>query len=212
MCDIFTNVSDPENPLVLLVIELQGTYGTSLAFDADGTTVFVGIPEGVEAYNLTDPDNPQLAGVIAATGSVAIAPNDILVTAGQDLGLTTHRLFASQDDLSEPPPAPSNEPAPFPPKGNDRVFSVDEAPLPDTECRFNTSGPIVFNIPITRYVSEVDPDTGTLESPEVLKLLGALSAEANLTLMVYDADSGAGAPLQPEIDRVLFNGEEVGFL
>ncbi len=75
------DVNDPASPVVLSVIELEGSWGGSLAIDEDGDTVFVGVAEGVESYNLSDPENPQFGGRIEGLGAVAVA-HGALVSAG----------------------------------------------------------------------------------------------------------------------------------
>ncbi|KKN62823.1 hypothetical protein LCGC14_0507750, partial [marine sediment metagenome] len=62
------------NPVVLSVVELQGSYGNSLAFGEDGTTVYVGTPETIEAYTLVDAGNPQHAGTFEGLeGEIALS-------------------------------------------------------------------------------------------------------------------------------------------
>jgi hypothetical protein len=84
-------VTDPDTPEVLSVIELHGGWGTNLAIDEDGVTVFVSTSErkegettaagGVEIYNLTNPAAPLFAGTIQdSSGDVALT-SDLLVSA-----------------------------------------------------------------------------------------------------------------------------------
>lgn len=104
--------------------------------------------------------------------------------------------------------------SPFnPPNSNDSTFVTDAAPKLDTGCIFRSSGPIIYNIAVTRYQGTLNPD-GTLKDAAALVAAGVVSSEATLVMPVYDVDSGAimSPPYQPEIDRVLFNGKEIGFL
>jgi len=104
--------------------------------------------------------------------------------------------------------------SPFePPEANDRSFVTDAAPGLDTGCTFRSGGPLVFNIEITRYAGELNPD-GTLRNAAALVAAGLISRTATLIQPAFDVDSGAvlAPPFQPERDRVSFNGEEIGFL
>ena len=68
------DITEPRIPLILSIVPLQGTWGSRLAFDVDGTTLFIGTPQGVEIYNLTDPAAPQFAGMLEGLrGDVALA-------------------------------------------------------------------------------------------------------------------------------------------
>jgi len=104
--------------------------------------------------------------------------------------------------------------SPFePPKANDHQFVTDAASMLDTGCVFRSAGPIRFNIEITRYVGELNPD-GTLKDAAALVAAGLLSPTATLIMPGFDVDSGATPepPTEPEIDRVFFNGEPIGTL
>lgn len=104
--------------------------------------------------------------------------------------------------------------SPFaPPTENDHTFVTDSAPKLDTGCTFRSGGPLEFDIEITRHAGELNPD-GTLRDAAQLIADGLLSSEATLTMPGFDVDSRAVLPPpdQPERDRVLFNGEEIGFL
>jgi pimeloyl-ACP methyl ester carboxylesterase len=103
--------------------------------------------------------------------------------------------------------------SPFePPEDTDHSFSTDDAPKLDTGCIFRSSGPIVFNIEIKRFIGRLRSD-GTLADADKLIASGALSRTAKLIMPGFDVDSGATAQgVQPERDRVSVNGEAVGFL
>ena len=104
--------------------------------------------------------------------------------------------------------------SPFdPPEPDDHSFVTDDAPKLDTGCIFSSLGPIEFDIEVTRHVGPVDGN-GTLQNASDLVAAGLLSDTATLIIPAFDVDSNASppAPFLPEQDRVLFNGEEIGFL
>jgi triacylglycerol lipase len=103
--------------------------------------------------------------------------------------------------------------SPFaPPDDGDHSFSTDDAPKLDTGCIFRSSGPIVFNIEIKRFIGKLKAD-GTLADADKLIASGALSPTVKLIIPGFDVDSGAVAQgIQPERDRVSVNGQAVGFL
>ena len=97
-------------------------------------------------------------------------------------------------------------------KSEDVQFIVDDASGLDTGCTFRNGGPLNFSVPVTRFVGSVNSD-GTLQDPSGLVGAGVLSSTAKLTMPAFDVDSRANVPnFNPERDRILFNGEEIGFL
>jgi triacylglycerol lipase len=120
------------------------------------------------------------------------------------------------DDIDAMRLAVANGPrsSPFdPPEENDHTFVVDASSGLDTGCTFRSGGPLQFDVDVTRFVGELNPD-GTLKDAAALVAAGLLSDKITLIMPGFDVDSGAAVspPDQPERDRVLFNGEEVGFL
>ena len=104
--------------------------------------------------------------------------------------------------------------SPFtPPPVNDITFVVDAAPGLDTPCTFRSGGPLRFSVKTTRYVGETNAD-GTLRDAAALVTAGIIAPTAKLTMPGFDVDSAAvvSPPIQPERDRVLFNGQPLGFL
>ena len=91
--------------------------------------------------------------------------------------------------------------SPFaPPEPNDTTFVVDCGPGLDTFCTFRDGGPLVFNIPVTRHVGDV----------QKLKANGLISETATLQMPGFDVDFfGGGGFFNPERDRVSFNGHVV---
>ncbi len=68
--------------------------------------------------------------------------------------------------------------SPFePPKEDDKTFVTDSAPTLDTSCRFNSSGPIIFDIKVTRFVGPVNAD-GTLQNVDELISNNVISSTA----------------------------------
>lgn len=104
--------------------------------------------------------------------------------------------------------------SPFPPPDpDDHTFVTDDAAFLDTDCLYRTSGPIEFEILITRFVGAVDGD-GALRDRDALIANGVVSETATLLLPVLDVDFDADVddPEQPERDVVSVNGHALGFL
>lgn len=105
--------------------------------------------------------------------------------------------------------------SPFPPPdADDTIFIADTGDGLDTDCTYASGGPLIIHVPITRYVGPVKAD-GTLQAPATLIATGLISENAQLRLPAYDVDVN-GDPtdptVPPEVDRVLFNGHDVGTL
>jgi triacylglycerol lipase len=147
--------------------------------------------------------------LLAATGSVAVG-QQTSPPPGTD---AFHRASTkSKPGIVATATGPRSSPF-EPPDTNDRSFVTDAAPKLDTGCIFRSSGPITYNIEITRHVGELNPD-GTLKHAAALVAAGLLSPTATLIMPAFDVDSGAvlDPPDQPERDRVTFNGQVLGFL
>ena len=86
--------------------------------------------------------------------------------------------------------------SPFaPPEADDTTFVVDCGPGLDTFCTFRDEGPLVFNIPVTRHVGDV----------QKLKANGLISETATLQMPAFDVDFfGGGGFFNPERDVVSF--------
>ena len=83
--------------------------------------------------------------------------------------------------------------SPFPaPEADDVTFVVDDAPGLDTGCTFRSGGPLVFEIPVDRFIGDVD------------KLLagGAIEKNAFLRMPAFDVDFDGAPGFPPERDRV----------
>jgi len=95
---------------------------------------------------------------------------------------------------------PTVRSSPFDPEEpNDALFVVDDASGLDTGCSFRSDGPLVFEIEVTRYI-------GDLQKLKDNKLLGE---KAMLRMPAFDVDSAGGGEVNPEFDRVTFNGETI---
>lgn len=119
-------------------------------------------------------------------------------------------------NTTEPQPPTFSNPhfgsSPFnPPIPTDTTFLVDQAPGLDTGCTFRSGGPLRFTISIDRVVGVVNAD-GTLVNPLGLVNNGVVSGFAALRMPAFDVDFDAvlPPPFQPERDRVLLNGRDIG--
>lgn len=96
-----------------------------------------------------------------------------------------------------------------PPDADDHTFVVNSGPGLDTGCSFRLDGPLIFNIPVTRYAGPTNPD-GTLVNAAHLVASGLLSPHATLIMPAFDIDYDfvppPGEDIEPERDRVFFNG------
>ncbi len=94
----------------------------------------------------------------------------------------------------------------------DRVADADEEFVADSGYPldyylYRDQGPIIFNVPITRYFGPVDAN-GHLLHPANLK-----SNMVDLTLRVWDVDADyTGSDCYPEVDAVSINGYPLGNL
>jgi triacylglycerol lipase len=103
--------------------------------------------------------------------------------------------------------------SPFdPPDESDVSFFTDVAPKLDTGCIFRSSGPILYNVEVKRFLGELNPD-GTLKDAAALVAAGLVSPTVKLIMPGFDVDFGAAVSgIAPERDRISFNGEPIGFL
>jgi hypothetical protein len=86
------------------------------------------------------------------------------------------------------------------PEANDTTFVADCGSGLDTGCTFRGSGPLVIKIPVGRVVGDVAK----------LKDNNLISKEATVQLPAFDIDYfGSGNGINPERDRILFNGQVV---
>lgn len=115
------------------------------------------------------------------------------------------RVSTLQHDGSSPFP---------PPAADDTLFVVDSGGDLDTFCTYRSGGPLVIHLPVTRYVGPVAADH-TLLNASQLVANGYLSERAHLRLPAYDVDI-FGDPTDPntppEVDRITFNGHDLGAL
>ncbi len=117
------------------------------------------------------------------------------------------------ENCSEIASSTSATTSPFdPPEANDQVFVINEGPYLDTGCSFRSSGPLIINLNVTRFVGEVDQD-GHLVNADFLIGQGLIPEKLRIEMPAYDVDNNANVTsFEPERDRVSFNGKEVGYL
>lgn len=113
-----------------------------------------------------------------------------------------------RSDTSSPfePPDPAKDKAPR------ATFVINSGGGLDTGCTFRSGGPLIIQLPITRYMGETNAN-GTLKFPFTKITNRVISRFAELYMPAYDVDFDAQPPEgQPERDRVLINGHVLGFL
>ena len=126
------------------------------------------------------------------------------------LSLFIPQAVRAQDHPSDQPPQANSRShsgsSPFdPPSAKDFRFVVDSGPGLDTGCVFRSSGPLIVEVPIDRYVGPVDGE-GYLIDPAKLVRDKVVGAEAKLVLPAFDVDFATSTGFNPERDRVTFNG------
>jgi triacylglycerol lipase len=127
-------------------------------------------------------------------------------------------LFA-QDSHTSPAPdrlraqaASHSGSSPFnPPDEDDTLFVSDTGGGLDTGCTFRTGGPLRIKIEVKRYVGPISGN-GYLTDPQGLVSRGLLTPKAKLILPVFDIDVNGAPGLPPEVDRIFFNGHDLGTL
>lgn len=102
--------------------------------------------------------------------------------------------------------------SPFsPPEDDDTLFVVDSGSGLDTGCTYRGGGPLRIKLKVKRVVGAVGGD-GYLSDPSDLVSRGLISAKAKLLLPVFDIDVNGAPGYPPEVDRILFNGHDLGTL
>jgi len=124
-------------------------------------------------------------------------------------GTSRHQQFKPRSSGSHVGSSPFS-----PPDADDTLFVVDSDQGLDTDCTYRSGGPLAIHVSVTRYVGPVKGD-GTLANPSDLINRHLISAKAHLRLPAYDVDVNGNpddptAP--PEVDRVFFNGHDLGTL
>lgn len=95
---------------------------------------------------------------------------------------------------------PSVTPDPYSaPARNDTTFVVDQGSGLDTGCFSSGDHSLIINIPVARFVGEKFS----------LVAYGLMQGTATLRLPAFDVDIAGGSGLNPERDRVYFNGNPV---
>lgn len=102
--------------------------------------------------------------------------------------------------------------SPFsPPDEEDTLFVVDSGSGLDTGCTFRSGGPLRINVRVKRVVGDVGGD-GYLTDAAGLVSRGLLAPKAKIILPVFDIDVNGAPGFPPEVDRISFNGHDLGTL
>jgi pimeloyl-ACP methyl ester carboxylesterase len=145
-------------------------------------------------------DGPSRQACVEAAAPQATSKS--VTRAGAAAATTTVSLAAAA-------PAPGFTSSPITPRAlTDSRFINNEGQGLDTGCTYRSGGPLVITVPVDRVTSMVAIG-GRLVDPAGAVRNGVVSQYATLRLPAFDIDMG-GSP--PEVDRVFFNGVEVGQL
>ncbi|MGD8589541.1 MAG: alpha/beta hydrolase [Chromatiales bacterium] len=99
-----------------------------------------------------------------------------------------------------------------PPPTSDTTFVADDGSGLDTGCTYRNGGPLRIEVPIDRYVGEVDTD-GHLVNLNDLIANHVIGDKAYVRLPAWDIDiNGGGSSYAPEHDRLFINGQDMGLL
>lgn len=102
--------------------------------------------------------------------------------------------------------------SPFsPPDEEDTLFIVDSGSGLDTGCTFRGGGPLRIKVKVKRVVGPVGGD-GYLTDPSGMVSSGLISPKAKIILPVFDIDVNGAPGFPPEVDRLFFNGHDLGTL
>jgi len=94
--------------------------------------------------------------------------------------------------------------SPFDPREEDDTrFVVDTGSGLDTGCTFRDGGPLVITLKVKRFVGD-DPNAAASK--------GLLSKQAHIRMPAFDVDVNGAPGFPPEVDRVSFNGHDLGSL
>ncbi|MCI5197396.1 MAG: hypothetical protein D3919_14505 [Candidatus Electrothrix sp. AW5] len=99
-----------------------------------------------------------------------------------------------------------------PPDPSDTTFVADQGTGLDTGCTYRRGGPLRIEVPISRYVGEVDSN-GHLLNVDELIANHVISAKVAIRLPAWDIDiHGGSSSYAPEHDRLFVNGQDMGRL
>ena len=154
----------------------------------------------------------SVALLLIGIGHSALAQESAQTTDAAERAAQTASAKAATITLAAAAAAPVRTSLWDPPPDSDRSFSTDNGPKLDTGCIFRSQGPIVYTIEIKRFIGELNSD-GTLKNADELIAAGLLSPKVKLIMPGFDVDSSAVVSgTAPEVDRVSFNGQQVGIL
>lgn len=97
-----------------------------------------------------------------------------------------------------------------PPDEDDTLFVVDSGSGLDTGCTFRSGGPLRIKVKVKRVVGEVSG--GYLTDPAGMVSRGLISPKAKLVFPAFDIDVNGAPGFPPEVDRIFFNGHDLGTL
>lgn len=95
-----------------------------------------------------------------------------------------------------------------PPTQDDLTFVLNHAPYMDASCATNGESPLVYHLPVGRYLGQVNSD-GTLKNAKNLVASGVLSETATITIVFRWEEFSPRPPVAPQRDRLSFNGVPV---
>lgn len=102
--------------------------------------------------------------------------------------------------------------SPFSPRDeDDTLFVVDTGGGLDTGCTFRGGGPLRIQLKVKRYVGDVGAD-GRLSDPGTMISRGYISPKAKIRFPAFDIDVNGAPGFPPEVDRIFFNGHDLGTL
>ena len=102
--------------------------------------------------------------------------------------------------------------SPFsPPDEEDTLFAVDTGSGLDTGCTYRGGGPLRIRLLVKRHVGAINAD-GTLRDAGRMVANGFISPKAHLRFPAYDIDVNGAPGVPPEVDRIFFNGHDLGTL
>lgn len=172
---------------------------------------------GYYFVSLSSPEqnSPYVPGIGLASITIGVCPPGVAAE-GERMGGLEFTVSM--------PERPSSPPGGTPPLSmTERTVEVGmQTPSAPgaTDSRFVTtldgalwSGGIhTINLPVKRMVSNADQlgARGNLLFPEKMVNSGGISKEVTLRIAAYDVDPGVGP--KPEVDRVIFNGTDIGTL
>lgn len=108
--------------------------------------------------------------------------------------------------------AQANTSSPFqPPDEGLGKYVINQGAGLDTGCTFSSGSPLIISLFVPAVVNDerIDPDGKLIDAADLVNK-GTIGAQAALRFPVFDIDSNANINgLQPEVDKISWNGKEV---